>query len=177
MVNSIGLEEIGDSLVVDVQNALSRRDNAEHDAELISDEQLSEWANLAYSQVSDGPNEVTIRLVDEDEITQLNRDYRGKDKPTNVLSFPVESDFEFIDQLEGDADFNLLGDVIICHSVIVNEAKEQSKKVSDHYAHMVVHGILHLCGYDHQDEQEAEQMEALEVKILAVKQIANPYSV
>ena len=144
-------------------------------AELISGAQLSEWANLAYSQVSDKPNEVTIRLVDEGEITQLNRDYRGKDKPTNVLSFPVESDFDFIDQLEGDAGFNLLGDVIICHSVIVKEAKEQSKKVLDHYAHMVVHGILHLCGYDHQDEQEAEKMETLEVRILAVKQIANPY--
>lgn len=166
------------SLDVDVQHALS----SDLDEPVISDQMLDMWANLAYqkvSQLSDRANsQVTIRLVDEDEIRQLNNDYRGKNKPTNVLSFPVENDFPEIQQLGADADeeFNLLGDVIICHSVIVKEANAQVKSVADHYAHMTVHGILHLCGYDHQDDLEAQAMEQLEVEILAQHEIANPYS-
>jgi len=155
-------------LMVDVQNAL----HLSHDSVIANTEQLSDWANLAYASIRDSENEVTIRLVEEDEITQLNRDYRGKDKPTNVLSFPFESDFDLPD---ADIEFNLLGDVIICHSVIAKEAHEQSKSVLDHYAHMVIHGVLHLCGYDHQDDASAEIMEALEVQILAKRNIANPY--
>ena len=165
-------KKVQDALLVDVQDALTESSQAP------SQTQLTQWANLAYSKVSQAPSEVTIRLVDVDEITQLNRDYRSKDKATNVLSFPFESDFDLPEELQGEDDdaFDLLGDVIICHQVILDEAKAQSKSVLDHYAHMVVHGILHLCGYDHQDDVEAEEMEALEVKILAATNIENPYN-
>jgi len=155
-------------LMVDVQNALHQ----DSTSSVASVAQLTDWANLAYSSVRNTANEVTIRLVEESEITLLNRDYRSKDKPTNVLSFPFESEFDLTGT---DDEFNLLGDVIICHSVIVKEAGEQAKSVIDHYAHMVVHGILHLCGYDHDDDVSAEQMEALETQILALRGIANPY--
>jgi len=169
------------SLEVDVQVALTGEGDA---VARMGDQQLDMWANSAYDKVSDllgrGDSQVTIRLVDKSEITQLNRDYRGKDKATNVLSFPVENDFSELIELDngvGDlADFNLLGDVIICHSVIVDEANAQSKPVLNHYAHMVVHGILHLCGFDHQDDVSADEMESLEVEILAQHEIANPYS-
>ena len=184
-----------DLLEVDVQNALPSDMASDVSAPLMTQAELTQWANVSYSMVSDKPSEVTIRWVDSDEITQLNRDYRGKDQPTNVLSFPFEADFDFIGEMpEIDGDvmsamvgesgdinvdqalgLNLLGDIIVCHPVIIKEANEQSKPVLDHYAHMVVHGILHLCGYDHVDDDEAEEMEALEVKILAQQNIANPY--
>ena len=170
------------SLEVDVQVALTDIG----DVAPMSERQLDMWANLAYGKVSDvlgrNDSQLTIRLVDEDEITQLNSDYRGKNKVTNVLSFPVENDFLGLIGLEAHAEvddlteFNLLGDVVICHSVIVNEAIAQSKAALDHYAHMVVHGVLHLCGYDHQDDVSADEMESLEVEILAQREIANPYS-
>jgi len=168
------------SLDVDVQVALTQVS----DAPPMSDQQLDMWANLAYSKVSDSSNradsQITIRLVDEQEITQLNHSYRGKNKATNVLSFPVENDFPELANLEGEAgdlaEFNLLGDVVICHSVIAHEAEAQSKAILDHYAHMVVHGVLHLCGYDHQDDTSANEMESLEIAILAQHEIANPYS-
>lgn len=168
------------SLEVDVQVALTDVS----DAPPMSPQKLDMWANLAYVTVSDllgrTDSQVTIRLVDESEIIQLNQDYRGKNNATNVLSFPVENDFPELAGLEVDAgdlaDFNLLGDVVICHSVIVNEAKAQSKSTLDHYAHMVVHGVLHLCGYDHQDDVGANEMESLEIEILAQHEITNPYS-
>ena len=169
------------SLDVDVQVALTEVS----DAPPMSNQQLDMWANLAYEKVSGllgrADSQMTIRLVDEREITQLNNDYRGKNKATNVLSFPVENDFPELIGFDGEADsdleeFNLLGDVVICHSVIVHEAEAQSKSIFDHYAHMVVHGVLHLCGYDHQDDVSADEMESLEIEILAQHEIANPYS-
>ncbi len=173
------------SLEVDVQNAISSKGIES----VMTESDLALWANRAYSKVAElsarVDSQVTIRLVEKAEITELNRDYRGKDKATNVLSFPVDNDFPDIEQLhlEGDldfpmtefADFNLLGDVIICHEVIEEEALAQSKQIQHHYAHMVVHGILHLCGYDHQDDPTAEEMEALEVDVLAQYEITNPY--
>ena len=170
------------SLEVDVQIALAEVG----DVAPMSEQQLNMWANLAYGKVSGSlgraDSQITIRLVDEKEITQLNSDYRGKNKATNVLSFPVENDFPDLLSVEAHAEvddltqFDLLGDVVICHSVIVNEAMAQSKSMLDHYAHMVVHGVLHLCGYDHQDDVSADEMESLEIAILAQREIANPYS-
>ncbi|MCL4135276.1 UNVERIFIED_CONTAM: hypothetical protein GTU68_031484 [Idotea baltica] len=102
----------------------------------------------------------------------LNSQYRGKDKTTNVLSFPFENEFLALAELAP----GLLGDIVICHSVVVEQAAQQNKTVHNHYAHMVIHGLLHLCGFDHQDDEQAEEMEALEVKILAQSNIPNPYT-
>lgn len=137
------------------------------DTNLPSDEHFQRWANAALPDSSEF--EVTVRIVDEAESQTLNHDYRGKDKPTNVLSFPF-------DVPEG-IELPLLGDLVICRQVVEQEADEQQKPVLDHWAHMVVHGILHLRGYDHIKDDEAEEMEALETQILASLSIPDPYLV
>ena len=111
--------------------------------------------------------ELSIRIVDTDEGRTLNREYRGKDYATNVLSFAVE--------LPPGVALPLIGDLAICAPVVAREAAEQGKPARDHWAHMTVHGVLHLLGYDHMEEAEAEAMEALETRILAGLGIANPY--
>jgi len=115
--------------------------------------------------------EITIRIVDKDEMTELNSTYRQKNKPTNVLSFP----FDMPEELEEDTP--LLGDIVICAAVIAEEAIAQEKSAEAHWAHMVVHGILHLLGYDHEQDQDAEVMEAEEIKILHSLGFNNPYQV
>ena len=156
-------------LEVDVQYALNTGNaEAAEPEEPPSREQLITWAEDAYSRVSDLQSELTIRLVGSEEMTELNHQYRGNNKPTNVLSFRYE--------LDPDIELSLLGDVVICHDIIVQEAHQQNKLVMDHYAHMVTHGVLHLCGYDHQDDTQAEHMESLEVSILAANGISNPYN-
>ncbi|MDC8011953.1 rRNA maturation RNase YbeY [Tahibacter soli] len=111
--------------------------------------------------------ELSIRLVDADEGRALNRQYRGRDYATNVLSFPAE--------LPPGVVLPLLGDLVICVPVVAREAAEQNKPVKHHYAHMTVHGVLHLIGHDHIEEADAERMEALERKALAGLGIADPY--
>ncbi len=111
--------------------------------------------------------ELTIRLVNNEESQQLNLQYREKDKPTNVLSFP----FEVPEGIE----LNLLGDLVICAQVVAQEADAQNKALFDHWAHMVIHGCLHLMGYDHINDKDALEMEALEVEILAKLAINDPY--
>lgn len=105
--------------------------------------------------------------MDEAESRDLNNTYRGKDKPTNVLSFPFEAPPE--------VELPLLGDLIICRQVVEREAAEQEKTVEEHWAHMVVHGSLHLLGYDHIEDSEAEEMEALETEIMQSMGYADPY--
>ncbi len=158
-------------LVVDVQIAQDLDRSRIADA-LPSDQLLSDWASNAYRAVCEyggwpTTNEVTIRLVSGDEIEQLNGDYRGKNKVTNVLSFPFEAPLGI--------DVELLGDVVICHDVVMTEAAAENKKPFDHYAHMVTHGVLHLCGYDHQCDTSAHEMESLEIRILANNGYPNPY--
>ena len=114
------------------------------------------------------PAEVAIRVVDTDEGQSLNRDYRGKDYATNVLSFPAE--------LPPGVDLPLIGDLAICAPVVAREAAEQGKKPRDHWAHLTVHGTLHLLGYDHIEDTDAEAMETLETRILATLGIADPYA-
>ena len=111
--------------------------------------------------------ELTVRIVDEAEITALNRQYRGKDGPTNVLSFPYEG-------IPGVAS-ELLGDIVICAPVVASEAIAQHKPLDAHWAHIVVHGVLHLLGYDHQHVDHAHLMEAREAELLASLGYANPY--
>ncbi len=130
--------------------------------------ELEAWVGAVLSRhVVDADSELSVRLVDAEESQALNRDYRGKDRPTNVLSFPFEN--------PPGVSLPLLGDLVICHPVVAAEAAEQDKSLHDHYAHMVVHGTLHLLGHDHLEDDEAEAMEALEREILAELGIADPY--
>ncbi|WP_338491112.1 rRNA maturation RNase YbeY [Erwinia aphidicola] len=112
-------------------------------------------------------SEVTIRLVDEAESRELNHTYRSKDKPTNVLSFPFEA--------PPGIELPLLGDLIICRQVVELEAAEQEKALEAHWAHMVIHGSLHLLGYDHIEDEEAEEMESLETEIMLALGYPDPY--
>lgn len=127
-------------------------------------EDFERWAAAALQQAQ---GELTIRIVDRPESQRLNRDYRGRDKPTNVLSFP----FEGPDHLPSD----YLGDLLICAPVVTAEASEQGKSTISHWAHMVIHGMLHLQGYDHQSDVQAEEMERLERQILVRLGYPDPY--
>lgn len=135
---------------------------------LPDEKQFSLWAAAAL-EASHQDAELCIRIVDEQEGRELNKQYRGKDYATNVLSFPAE--------LPEGVPLDILGDIIICAPVIFQEAEEQGKTANAHWAHMVVHGTLHLQGHDHQDDEEATLMEDLEIKTLAELGFANPYGV
>ncbi|MCR8921179.1 rRNA maturation RNase YbeY [Dasania sp. GY-MA-18] len=135
-------------------------------ASLPSSAQLELWVAAALAGRKDEA-ELTIRLVDEQEISQLNATYRHKDKATNVLSFPAD--------LPEHIDIPLLGDIIICPAVVAAEAQQQQKTLTAHWAHMVIHGTLHLLGYDHIEEQQAVAMEAIETQLLADLGYPNPY--
>ena len=133
---------------------------------LPSTAQMQLWAEAALLSYNKD-FELTLRLVDISESQQLNHQYRGKDKPTNVLSFP----FEVPDGIELD----LLGDLVICADVVESEAITQNKTVNAHWAHMIIHGCLHLLGYDHISEDEAIEMETIEIDLLASLGLENPY--
>ncbi|MBJ8502065.1 MULTISPECIES: rRNA maturation RNase YbeY [Acinetobacter] len=116
--------------------------------------------------------EIGVACVDLDESQQLNLQYREKDKPTNVLSFPSDIPEEVLPMLDGLP----LGDLVICIPVVLQEALEQKKTAQNHFAHLLVHGVLHLLGYDHEtSDEDAEEMEGLEIEILAKLNISNPY--
>ncbi|MGL4318076.1 MAG: rRNA maturation RNase YbeY [Pseudomonas sp.] len=148
-------------LELDLQNASSA-------TALPSEEQLRRWCELALRQRT-ADSELTIRLVDEAEGRELNHTWRHKDYATNVLSFPADVPDEFLD-------IPLLGDLVICVPVVEREASEQAKTSEAHWAHLVIHGCLHLLGYDHIDEAEAEEMEALERELLAELGHPDPYA-
>jgi len=141
--------------------------------------QLEQWAQLAL-QTPDTAAEITIRMVDDAESHELNLQYRGKDNPTNVLSFPFEQpefdDPELAAQMAAElGDVDYLGDLVINAQLVAQEAAQQNKRIEDHWAHLVIHGALHLQGFDHIEDEEAEAMEALEGQLLATLNIANPY--
>lgn len=127
---------------------------------------------------SDLSIEVSVKFTDDDEVKALNRDYRGKDNPTNVLSFPMIEP-ELLDQLAmADSGEVLLGDIVLAHGVCAREAAGKGVAVETHAAHLLVHGILHLLGYDHEtSDEDAEEMEAVERSALAAIGIADPYAV
>lgn len=120
--------------------------------------------------------EISVRLTSDDEVRQLNAHYRGKDKPTNVLSFPmIQPDLLDTVTLNSDDGEVLLGDIVLAHGVCAAEATEKGFTLADHATHLIVHGALHLLGYDHQGEDEAAAMEATERDVLAGLGIADPY--
>ncbi len=135
------------------------------------DATLEKWALAALAGFPSNRLELVLRLVDEAESRELNRTYRGKDSPTNVLSFP----FEPPPGLPLDANTDLLGDLVICAPVVASEAARQGKPLEAHWAHMVVHGALHLLGFDHQNADDAMEMECRERDILATLGYPDPY--
>ena len=147
-------------LHVDVQNASTDP--------VPSEEEIRKWiATAVTGRVTQEQVEVSVRLVDSDEMTKLNESFRGKTGTTNVLSFPAN--------LPDELDIPLLGDIVICAPVVRAEAAQQGKSPSAHWAHMTVHGTLHLMGYDHINEEEAATMEALETAILGELNYRCPY--
>ena len=154
------------AVAVDVQVACD-------DPDIPEETEIHDWVATAIEQSERSPGEnveVAVRVVDADEIRTLNRLYREQDKATNVLSFPAGD----IDGLPASVS-RLLGDVVVCASVVATEAGEQGKTLNDHWAHMLVHGTLHLLGFDHEHDAEAVEMESLETKILASGNVTDPY--
>jgi len=142
------------------------------DDEVPPSSDFSDWANLAASELSD-ESQLTIHIVDPVESQQLNLQYRGKNKPTNVLSFSYVDD----EMLSEVVNHRLLGDLVICAEIVQEEAARKQCPVNDHWTHLTIHGVLHLLGYDHETKQQAEEMEALEISLLASIHINNPYEV
>ncbi|HTF97550.1 MAG TPA: rRNA maturation RNase YbeY [Cellvibrio sp.] len=128
---------------------------------------LEMWISAALKSQLLDEAEVSLYIVDEPESQELNSRYRGKDKPTNVLSFPAD--------IPEEVGIPLLGDLVVCAPVVEQEASEQGKTLDAHWAHMLVHGSLHLLGFDHIDDHEAETMEALETKIITGLGFPAPY--
>lgn len=158
------------SVTVSVQRAVDEGDMAA----IPSDQQIEGWVNAAIAQ-AEYPgaerSQITVRIVTEKEVTELNKSYRGKDTATNVLSFPFESPPGLPPgEMEGE-----LGDVVVCAAVVKQEAQIQHKDSEAHWAHMIIHGSLHLLGYDHLTEGEAQEMESLEKTVLGNLGYADPY--
>ncbi len=150
---------------LDLQNTLTPEQSRQY--EVPDTAMVKQWTETVLAAQSANV-EMTIRITDMDEITQLNRDYRGQNKPTNVLSFPFDSAVD----IEG---VELIGDVIICAPVVMQQALEQHKSTEAHWAHMVIHGTLHLLGYDHISDDEANEMESLEILLLEKLGYTSPY--
>ena len=130
-----------------------------------ADAEFHQWVTAALE--SRPPCQLTIRIVDREEAAALNARYRGREGPTNVLSFPAE--------LPAVVDLPLLGDIVICAPVVRAEAMEQEKPETAHWAHLVIHGVLHLLGMDHQEESDARDMEAREISLLSGLGYPDPY--
>ena len=130
------------------------------------EEHIQRWVDAALDGFNQN-TEIVVRIVDEQESAQLNEQYRHKPGPTNILSFPVE--------VPEGIELNLLGDLVVCAPVLEKEALDQHKALTDHWAHIIVHGVLHLLGYDHIDDNEAKLMESKEISILNKLTIKNPY--
>ena len=152
-------------LNLDLQNASSAED-------IPGEAQVLDWLQQAMAVIeNDSDTALTVRVVDTDEGRELNLTWRGKDYPTNVLSFP----FEMPEGLPPEALDPYLGDLVLCAPVVSQEAQEQNKQLDAHWAHLLVHGLLHLLGYDHQSDAEAEVMEALETRVVTRLGYAPPY--
>lgn len=133
---------------------------------------IAVWVNRAIDAVgSSGKREVSVRVVSTDEMQQLNNEFREQDKPTNVLSFPAGDLAGLPDEAERP-----LGDIVVCATVVAAEAQQQGKTQGDHWAHMIVHGTLHLLGFDHESDSDAAAMESLEIHIMTDHGVADPYA-
>lgn len=142
--------------------------NVSSESAVPRDTAITQWARAAMEGHENEVTEIDVRIVDEHEIAELNRRFRNKPGATNVLSFPFED--------PPGVHTGLLGDVVICAPVVCREAQRQGKQVMAHWAHMLVHGIMHLRGYDHETPREAQTMEGMETSILTRLGFPNPYA-
>jgi probable rRNA maturation factor len=149
------------NLMIDIQKISNLNSLPENDS-------IIKWAKKALDKKHKGA-EIVIRIVDANESRELNKIWCKKNYATNVLSFPISKPIKQAP--------NLLGDVVICANLVVTEAKEQNKNIDEHYAHLIIHGILHLQGYDHQSQDEANIMESKEINILNNLGYNNPYKI
>ena len=149
------------NLSIDIQKACASEDSPDEDS-------IKRWVSAAIRDERD-ECELSIRIVDEQESADFNQRYRGKSGATNVLSFPFDA--------VTPEPLPILGDLVICAPVLVREASEQQKTTTAHWAHIVIHGVLHLLGYDHIEDQDAEQMESLETEIMLVLDFPPPYRI
>ncbi|CAI8171523.1 MAG: Endoribonuclease YbeY [Cellvibrionales bacterium UBA7375] len=147
------------TIILDIQSASSSEDAPD-------DQSIKRWVSAALDSKT-GDTELSVRIVDEDEGKALNETYRGASGPTNVLSFPFDE--------KTPEPLPLIGDIVVCAPVVVREAKQQNKALNAHWAHMIIHGVLHLLGYDHQNDSEAAIMEALETEIMQKLGFPPPY--
>ncbi|MBQ76407.1 MAG: rRNA maturation RNase YbeY [Gammaproteobacteria bacterium] len=139
---------------------------AEH-TQLPGEDLIRHWANVCLRELIDGDAEVCLRIVDVSEIRSINLTYRGRDEATNVISFPNDS-------LDENGRI-LLGDIVICQEVVATESKQQGKSVEAHFAHLLIHGILHLQGHDHFLDDQADRMERIEIDLMENLGYGNPY--
>lgn len=151
------------SFIIDIDIALE-----EPEPELPKLEVIEQWIRHTISKFQNNA-EISLRIVDNKEIQTLNERYRHKDSPTNVLAFPAELPKGVV------LEHHLLGDIVIASNIVKKEAREQNKSYQAHFAHMVVHGALHLLGFDHKNNEDAEIMESHEINILNELNFANPY--
>ncbi|MGC6481525.1 MAG: rRNA maturation RNase YbeY [Porticoccaceae bacterium] len=147
------------AIILDIQSASSSEDAPD-------EQSMKRWVSAAIVSKT-GDTELSIRIVDERESQELNQTYRGSSGPTNVLSFPFDAEIP--------EPLPLIGDVVICAPVVAREAEQQNKELKAHWAHMIVHGVLHLQGYDHQNDTEAVIMETLETEIMQKLGFPPPY--
>lgn len=148
------------AIILDVQMASSSEDAPDEAC-------IERWVSAVIGSKS-GDTELSVRIVDEPEGKALNETYRGASGPTNVLSFPFESDIP--------KPLPLIGDIVICAPVVTREAQQQNKDINAHWAHMIIHGVLHLLGYDHERDSDAAIMETLETEILQKLGFPHPYA-
>ncbi len=148
---------------IDLQNLCQFEQIAEHD--------LCQWCQQILQYIYPTPVGVALTLVSPQEIQKLNKNYRNKNKATNVLSFPQH----LPEELEKEQGYRFIGDIVICADIVAQEAEQQNKPLQEHWRHMLTHGLLHLAGYDHIDQTQAEQMEQLEIDILSTMNVSNPY--
>ena len=144
--------------------------NVSNEQDIPADKTLRHFALLSVLRAHFDSGELTLRIVDVDEMQTLNKQYRQQDKPTNVLAFP------FIPFNNINVNQFIIGDVVICAAVINAEAKQQHKSQAQHWAHIIIHGVLHLLGYDHDNAAAAEKMESIEIELLQQLGYSNPYS-
>lgn len=148
------------AIILDIQSASSSEDAPD-------EESIKRWVSAVIGS-KEGDTELSVRIVDEPEGKKLNETYRGATGPTNVLSFPFDE--------KTPEPLPLIGDLVVCAPVVAREAQQQNKDLTAHWAHMIIHGVLHLLGYDHQNDSEAAIMETLETEIMQKLGFAPPYA-